>query len=418
MNIRKLLAVAATDLRLSHTRPSVILFRLVIPIVLIVVIGFANGAFEGPGGSVPTVAIDLYDRDRSELSGALIQRLRDVQSRFEIHVVGAPEEAGTAGDTGRVVEGRVAAAVVLPAGLSASLREGEAAEIRLLSDDLQSETITNLSHVLSTAAQEVAAIAFTERWARSIYAEIPGAAPGPHGAAARDAARAIWNQGPLVIETETVQPRSPVRTVREWGGGFQQSVPGMGSMYVMFAVLAGVGTLVWERKNWTLQRLMAMPLRKGEFIGGKILSRMTVGVIEFIIAFAAGAVIAAATSVSFGGAPMAIALVALAFSFMTSALALLVATLVRTIQQASGVTTLLALTLAPIGGAWWSLDLEFIPEFMRQIAVISPFYWAMEGFKAVIMYGGGLQDVLIHVAVLAALGVVLFGAAIARFRTT
>jgi ABC-2 type transport system permease protein len=430
VNIRKLLAVAATDLRLSHTRPSVILFRLVIPIVLIVVIGFANGAFEGPGGSVPTVAIDLYDRDRSELSGALIQRLRDVQSRFEIHVVAAPEEAGAAGDTGtpeanamkidtgRVVEGRVAAAVVLPAGLSASLREGEAAEIRLLSDDLQSETITNLSHVLSTAAQEVAAIAFTERWARSIYAEIPGAAPGPHGAAARDAARAIWNQGPLVIETETVQPRSPVRTVREWGGGFQQSVPGMGSMYVMFAVLAGVGTLVWERKNWTLQRLMAMPLRKGEFIGGKILSRMTVGVIEFIIAFAAGAVIAAATSVSFGGAPMAIALVALAFSFMTSALALLVATLVRTIQQASGVTTLLALTLAPIGGAWWSLDLEFIPEFMRQIAVISPFYWAMEGFKAVIMYGGGLQDVLVHVAVLAALGVVLFGAAIARFRTT
>jgi ABC-2 type transport system permease protein len=184
----------------------------------------------------------------------------------------------------------------------------------------------------------------------------------------------------------------------------------------MFAVLAGVGTLVWERKNWTLQRLIAMPLRKSEFIGGKILSRMTIGVIEFAVAFAAGAVIAALTSVTFGGAPFAIALVALAFSFMTSALALLVATLVGTTQQASGVTTLLALTLAPIGGAWWSLDLEFIPEIMRQAAVISPFYWAMEGFKSVIMYGGGLADVVLHAGVLAALGIILFGAAIARFR--
>jgi ABC-2 type transport system permease protein len=127
-------------------------------------------------------------------------------------------------------------------------------------------------------------------------------------------------------------------------------------------------------------------------------------------------VIAAVTGISFPIALPALAMIALAFSFMGAALALLMATLVETPEQADGVTTFLALTLAPIGGAWWSLDLEFIPEIMRQVAVISPFYWAMEGFKSLLMYSGDILDVLPHCGVLAGIGVVLFLSAVLRFR--
>ncbi|MEZ4659182.1 MAG: hypothetical protein R2911_16595 [Caldilineaceae bacterium] len=41
--------------------------------------------------------------------------------------------------------------------------------------------------------------------------------------------------------------------------GFGQSVPGMGSMYVMFTVLAAINVLLRERTQWTLQRLAALP---------------------------------------------------------------------------------------------------------------------------------------------------------------
>ena len=45
--------------------------------------------------------------------------------------------------------------------------------------------------------------------------------------------------------------------------GFGQSIPGMGSMFVMFTVMAGMSILLRERNQWTLQRLVVMPLRRG-----------------------------------------------------------------------------------------------------------------------------------------------------------
>ncbi len=421
MVVRKLLAIAVTDLRLSHSAPSVLITRILVPITLILVIGLANGAFQAPGGEAPRRTVHVYLPDETSRleatpSQALIERLTQEDSRFDFVIRAEPV------DTGPLIDGNVSAVLVIPEGFSEAVDAGRSVTLRLLTDDPAGETAAALTPRISRAAREVAAVGFTASWAGELYQaakENSGALSMSAEAFAADAARearSLWAQAPVRVDFKTVQPKIPERSVREWGGGFQQSVPGMGSMYVMFAVLAGVGTLVWERKNGTLQRVVTMPVGKGTFIGGKVIARMLIGLGEFVIAFAAGAVLAIIAPVEFGGAPGAILLTALAFSFFTSALALFMATLVTSPQQASSVTMLLALTLAPLGGAWWSLDFEFIPQIMRDLALVSPFYWAMEGFKEAIMYAGGIADVLIHSGVLLATGLVLFAAAVLRFR--
>jgi len=124
-------------------------------------------------------------------------------------------------------------------------------------------------------------------------------------------------------------------------------------------------------------------------------------------------VIGRVVGVDFGSSPLLMAAVMVAFVLAVSAMSILLATLVTRTQQAGGLTTLLAVTLAPIGGAWWSLDIEVIPQVMRTIAVVSPFYWVMEGFRAAI-HDLGFAAAGVPLAVLTGIALVTGGVATAR----
>ncbi|QDI92289.1 hypothetical protein EPH95_14745 [Salicibibacter halophilus] len=54
---------------------------------------------------------------------------------------------------------------------------------------------------------------------------------------------------------------------------------------------------------------------------------------------------------------------------------------------------------------------EFLPEFMQTMGLFLPQYWAQQGFLEVMMYGGGIMDIFMHVGIL--LGYALLGLAIA-----
>jgi ABC-2 type transport system permease protein len=147
-----------------------------------------------------------------------------------------------------------------------------------------------------------------------------------------------------------------------------------------------------------------------------MLARFVLGMLQYGVAFGIGVFFAQILGFNFGNSPAALILVMMAFTLCMCAVALLLATIAETDQQAAGWMTFIALTLAPIGGAWWSLDFEFVPEFMRQISYLSPLRYAMIGFNKVIYEGGGIIDVLPHVGILLAIGAVLFVLAVRRFK--
>ena len=412
MNLYRLWTIAVADLRLSLSSPGVIVSRVLVPLALIVIIGFANGAFDPEGGAVPTYDVVVLDRDGSRSSELFVSRLKQADEQLDVELLDAD---GAAAFQSRVAEREAYAGVEVASGFAEALAEGAATSVILHVRDQGDDGVQRLSSTVSRVGSETVGILSAERWARAVAEEVPAVDDG-YPSRVRELAAARWGENPTEIASTTVEPVQPERALRSWGGGFQQSVPGMGSMYALFAILAGVSTLIWERRHGTLQRIITTPARPREVIGGKVLSRMLVGLMQFAVAFAAGAVIGRIAGIAFGASPLGIALVAVAFSFVGSALTLLLATLVQTSRQAGGATTFIALTLAPLGGAWWSLDLEFIPDFMRLLARVSPFYWAMEGFKSVIMYSGGVVDVLGYVGVLVGIGVVLFVIAVLRFR--
>jgi ABC-type multidrug transport system permease subunit len=168
--------------------------------------------------------------------------------------------------------------------------------------------------------------------------------------------------------------------------------------------------LIVERHQWTLQRLGSMPVSRSTLLAGKILARFTLGLLQFLVVFIVGALF----KMNFGKDPLALLLLVIVTSLAITALAFAVGSGLKNPAQASMLGLLLSLTLAPVGGAWWPMNIS--PKFLQIIGHVSPVAWAMDGFTALTYRGATLVDILVPVAVLAGMTIVLFLIAIPRFK--
>jgi ABC-type multidrug transport system permease subunit len=205
----------------------------------------------------------------------------------------------------------------------------------------------------------------------------------------------------------TTQERTMGESLQQ---GLGQSVPGMGTMFVLMTIFGGMSALIVERQQWTLQRLASMPVSRSTLLAGKILARFCLGLLQFLVVFAVGTLF----KMDFGKDPLALLLLIVVYTLAITALSFAVGSGLENPAQASGLGLLLTLTMAPLGGAWWPMDIS--PRFMQIIGHVTPVAWAMDGFTALTYHGAHLADVLVPLAVLVGMTVVLFLIAIPRFR--
>jgi ABC-type multidrug transport system permease subunit len=306
-------------------------------------------------------------------------------------------------------------ALIIPAGYAVAVEEAQPLPIHYYSTDDPSfpgplrqavESVLQQVNGATVAARVGATFLAILTPLLTLEQALP-AAPNLEAAVYQRAAAYLTNR-PAAVRYVTTKADTPA--ISGVQNGFGQSVPGMGSLYVIFTVLGGTVTLLRERRQWTLQRLATLPLTRAQILGGKILAYFTLGMIQYAVVFGVGL----AVGLDLGHDPVAMVAVMAAFTLCMTALALALATRVTSEGQANGLRNLIGLTLAPLGGAWWPL--EIVPNFMQRIGHLSPVAWAMDGFHELIFNQGGLIDVLPEVGILLAIAVVLFGIGIQGFR--
>jgi ABC-2 type transport system permease protein len=74
-----------------------------------------------------------------------------------------------------------------------------------------------------------------------------------------------------------------------------------------------------------------------------------------------------------------------------SAFGMLVTSVCRTMNQLNAIGGVGGMGLALLGGAW--VPVETMPDWAAAVAPLLPTYWAMEGFRDVILEGGGVTTV-------------------------
>jgi len=396
--MRRIWAIAAHDLRLLLVERGSFLARLLMPIAFILVVGIANDAVQTDAPSA--AVLELVDDDGSDLSAFYVQsvvdQLRERTTGLVVCGAGA-DECEVTGDY----------TVVVPEGFARSLEAGGDAVVRLVLALGDPQEASRLEPVLAAAARRVE-LALDAGDAARVLAREPFGEEAAGIAVNR--ARDLLGEQRINTSRETIDVPDRYELV-----GFRQSVPGMGSMFVMLSVLAGAAVLVEERRRGTLARTLAAPVGRLGYVTGKAFGRFIVGMLQYLVAIATGLVIGAVAGIEFGSSPLLMLAVMASFVLAMSSLSILLATLVTREQQASGLTTLIAVTLAPLGGAWWSLDIEIVPDVMRRIAVVSPFYWVMEGFRAAI-HDLGFAHAAFPIGVLLAIALIAGFAAALRLR--
>ena len=420
--MRTILDIARNDLVIIFKDRSIWLNLIVIPLVIAYVIGFATGGGAASSGSraetasAPRLIVDVMNADGGELATAFMDDLRGVNANLVL----CPEDNNDAdvcqlGDAtfdaavaqARLEQERSLALIEIPAGFTETINAGENVRIVYRSNEdatAPSYILQAVQAVMQRMGGALVAARVGAGVAQTLNVDDPAFAE-----AVRENASALWQQDPVRIE-HTVAQIAESETTNV--GGFSQSFPGIATMYVMFSVFPAATVLIQERKNWTLQRLAVMPISRTQILSGKLLARFAVGMLQFVIMFGFGALL----GVRYGSDPVALVLIMAAFTLCITALTLALTTVLTTVSQATGVTLFLTLTLAPLGGAWWSL--EIVPAWMRTVGHISPVAWAMDGFRSLMFESGSLATVALPIVVLLGMTAVFFAIGVARFRFT
>jgi ABC-2 type transport system permease protein len=189
-------------------------------------------------------------------------------------------------------------------------------------------------------------------------------------------------------------------------------IPGYLVMFVFFAAAVASESIVRERTNHTLERLLASSVKRSAILGGIFTGTFIRGLVQIVIFWTVGILV---FKVDLGLSPAGVLILSVLMVIMSAAFSLMLATLARTQRSAGSLAVITSLVLAPLGGCWWPFFLY--PAWLQNIARITPHAWAVIGFDKLMVFGADFSAAVPSILALAGFAVAFGLIAIWRFRT-
>jgi len=213
-----------------------------------------------------------------------------------------------------------------------------------------------------------------------------------------------WSRQSLIELTEESAYPEKYQTLPT---SVQQNVPAWTLFGMFFIVIPLAGTLIRERQEGTLTRLMTMPVGNGSLLLGKVFAYQIVCLIQFGLMLSVGKFILPLLGtpvLELGSAPLALIIVAISAALAACGYGILVGVLARSYDQASSFGAVSVVIAAALGGVM--VPVYVMPRVMQDLSVLSPLGWGLEAFLDIFVRNGNLLSVLPGVAAL--LGFFLF----------
>lgn len=386
--MRAALVIAVKDLRQKVRDRSVLLMAVLAPLGLAVLFSTML-----PDQDTFHTTYAVVDLDGGQVARGLVEG--PLAGLEEAKVATLVPTATEAEARAAVDAGDVAAAIVIPAGFTAAVQAGQPAQLLVIggSSSLPSEVARS---VLGGFGTQVTAVQVAVGTALAAS----GASPDP-ALAAELAAAAM--AAPAPIEVTAGETADRVASSKTFYGA------SMAVLFVFFAAQFGVLSLLAERRNGTLARMLAAPIAPATILLGKV-------IVSLVVASISMAVIVVATTLLFGAAwgdPLAVTALVGAVALAATGIATLVVGFARTEEQAGSFIAVVAMTLAVFGGSFFRMSQA--PEGMAALSVITPHSWFLRGIND-LAGGGGITVVAPSLAVLVTVGLVTGGVGLLRAR--
>lgn len=174
----------------------------------------------------------------------------------------------------------------------------------------------------------------------------------------------------------------------------QHNVPAWAIFAMFFIVLPLAGSMVKEKSEGSVLRLQTMPTSFLILINGKIAVYILVCLIQLVLMLSVGKIflpMLGLPTLVIGNSLFGIILLSVSTAFAATGYGVMMGTIARTEQQGAIMGSLSVLLLSAIGGVW--VPTYVMPELMRNISVVSPLNWALNGFYELFLRGGGVADI-------------------------
>jgi ABC-2 type transport system permease protein len=416
--MRKILTIMWKDIAVLLQDRTAVLLVIAGPLVLTVGLGLVTGSFSGDDapsiGPIPTL---IVDQDGGQFATALSDLLTGDDLGGLIAAERRDDETAA---VEAVREGDAVAVIVIPPGFSDSFlpdpttgRLATPVALRIHGDPGSPIGVG----IVRTIAEEFVAragagvtaieIALTELATSGAAspAELPaiGRAMGEQlfGDTGSDAATAL-----IAVRRETANAS---------GGGEDEGfnllavfAPAMALFFLMYAVTLGARTLLSERREGTLARMLVAPVSAAQVLSGKVAGIFLGGFLQLGVLILLTTILLRLD----WGNPLGVLLLVAAAALAATGWGLLIASASTNAGQITGLGMALTLIFGILGGG-----LAPVPQdagLLDSLSYITPNRWALDGFIA--LMSGELSAVVTSIAALLLMAAILFVVSAAIFR--
>jgi ABC-2 type transport system permease protein len=392
--MRKIIAIIWKDTRVRFSSGTEWLFFIILPVVFTFIIG---GGFGEAPGSDNRIRLLVVDEARSPLAADLLAALAQSSTvRVDVLPRAQAESAFT--------DNKAAALLIIPAHFDTRL----ALELRTQPNDLNGQAAARA--VLAVAgvvglATTIATNSLAEAERRHPFAD--AAARQEYFAASLTQAQTLLAAAPRRLEVT----RPPTPRHRRYNPAAQASA-GQLITWVIIPLLSLSVLFAHERTGGTLRRLFITPTPRATLLLGTICGQVTMALVQMALLIVFGIFV---MRLDWGHSLAALALMLLATTLAGAALGTMLGTCIRTAGQANGLSIMLGMLMALLGGCW--LPLELFPETVRAAVRILPTTWAMQGLMDILVRGQGVRGVWLEAGVLLGYSAVFLAVGVWRFRS-
>ncbi len=415
--MRKILTIMWKDVNVLFRDGAALILIIAGPLVLTVGLGLVTGSFSRDDApTISRIPVLIVDQDGGRFADALIDLFRsDDLSELLAPEMWDDEPAALE----QVRTGDAAAVIVIPAGFSDGFMPdpatGElppAVPLRVYGDPgspIRAGVVRSIADEFVARAQTgvlTVQVALTE------LATSGAVPPAELPAIGQTMGEQLFDDGAASAALITVRSETATETGNGSADDFNPLAyfaPAMALLFLMYAVTLGARTLLSERREGTLARMLAAPVTASQVLGGKIGGIFLGGFIQL-------AALILLTTIMFRlnwGNPLGVLLIIASAALAATGWGLLIASASTNAGQITNMGMALTLIFGILGGSFGPNAQA--GSLLDWAGRITPNKWALDGFVA-LAAGEGLSAVFVPVAALLLMAAVLFAVSAALFR--
>lgn len=368
-----------------HDQRSFILTFLV-PIILITLFAFAYGGIGDYDDGSESLELLIVNHDKSELAGEFIS---DLDSLDVLTVIDSDTDEARE----LIIKGEYASALVFREGFQDSMYVGGDIPLELLYDREQEMETGHLQVIILNILMSHTGKIQMQNFINSYNNILQGQGSPDH---------IISQPGSNSNDPFPLEMTSIVGEKNDHKLGLIQAIAGTAILMLLFS-MAGVGTSILEEKeNGTINRLLYSPLNSQTILYSKMLFAFFIAILQLTLMFLFSWIF---LNLDIAVNIPALVLMIIATAFAISSMGIFLAAISKSRQQAQNLSTLIILVMSAIGGSM--IPLFYMPEIMNKVAIFSVNYWGIQGFYDIFWRSLPLSEIFPKILILTGTGIVM-----------